>query len=621
MAAVPASAGGPIDVAAQPAAQQQSWSHLFGETATDNEPAEKKLRVYDENMANKISQLHDAISRQTAGLEAVARAATTAATAAANAVHLLQVTLAGNQGPGLQTMPAHDARGASGAHDGPGRPATAAGGTVAAAAAPAAPAAPASATPTPIAAQPNAAQFDAASISVTMPFEVEPLKELPEKYVKHIGKVASNHENNINKYHKASSRLEKSREDLDVLRDASTGYRYPPGIRPFRSPTDNIELDEAWSATRNSDVTVSVVIEKGSSRRDAMAKLHHAHVVRNRAISLEGLEARVNALRPLITRSAYYEAIDDMNDDPSENFDLDEPVRPAIDRRLIYEKAEQMYARIVDKTRTRKQKEIDDREKERKKKEAEEMELANAKPSTLLADLVGSVIEERLAQRNSQSPNAAEKDMDVEPDVRGADHGASSGVDDDGGDNDNTTASAKAVRFCEAVQSTTYCTNSKNGLSPGAGLGKGKGNGKGKHGKSKGKGRDQGRWSNQPGSPSPKTAERTRRAKARAKDDSNNDSRSARPDSAATVPAPAACAAVQADSGFTTISTSQAAGPRARSADGHGSSISSGSSVVVGITIKAVLSAAIQAQGTHGAVEAPAAPAADGDAAALRFAP
>jgi len=55
--------------------------------------------------------------------------------------------------------------------------------------------------------------------------------------------------------------------------------RYPAGVRPFKSPLENVELDKQWVRSMVSEVEFRVVLKQGISRRDAMALIQHSSAV------------------------------------------------------------------------------------------------------------------------------------------------------------------------------------------------------------------------------------------------------------------------------------------------------------------------------------------------------
>ena len=77
------------------------------------------------------------------------------------------------------------------------------------------------------------APLPASSLSVTASVEVA----LDEDVQTFIHKMASSFEKVVKKYVQAKRNLKIADDELEVLHD-STSMRYPPGIRPFKSPLE-----------------------------------------------------------------------------------------------------------------------------------------------------------------------------------------------------------------------------------------------------------------------------------------------------------------------------------------------------------------------------------------------
>jgi len=124
--------------------------------------------------------------------------------------------------------------------------------------------------------------------------------------------------------------------------------RYPAGVRPFKSPLENAELDKQWVRSMVSEVEFRVVLKQGISRRDAMALIHHSSAVICREISYEVLKDQCQSLQPLVTRDAYFNACKGYVPTIPDSLDLEKPPRPAFTLRKAMEVAERLCAKTVD---------------------------------------------------------------------------------------------------------------------------------------------------------------------------------------------------------------------------------------------------------------------------------
>eukprot|EP00974_Lingulodinium_polyedra_P089915 8717836-Lingulodinium_polyedra.AAC.1 len=64
-------------------------------------------------------------------------------------------------------------------------------------------------------------------------------KRLPADITRHLAKVSRSFQEDVMRYVRASSALERLREDLEVLNQKNeageTLCKYPPGVRPFKT--------------------------------------------------------------------------------------------------------------------------------------------------------------------------------------------------------------------------------------------------------------------------------------------------------------------------------------------------------------------------------------------------
>ncbi len=73
---------------------------------------------------------------------------------------------------------------------------------------------------------------------------------------------------NVEKWLKAQSELAKLENKFTVLSD-TTNRRYPPGVKPFRSPAEATQLDRVWPAAAEGLVTFLAEAPRGATRREA----------------------------------------------------------------------------------------------------------------------------------------------------------------------------------------------------------------------------------------------------------------------------------------------------------------------------------------------------------------
>lgn len=109
------------------------------------------------------------------------------------------------------------------------------------------------------------------------------------------------------------------RAGIAEVRYSNVKWRYPPGTRPWRARGDSVQLDECWIPSRESDLNITICVQKGSSRRDALQWIHHGLEMARKDIHAESLAEHINCLKPLTTRSTFFKACADYRSDSLED--------------------------------------------------------------------------------------------------------------------------------------------------------------------------------------------------------------------------------------------------------------------------------------------------------------
>lgn len=254
---------------------------------------------------------------------------------------------------------------------------------------------------------------------------------LPKAVLNHLDRCAKRFEKMVERKLATEAHIEKEKRDISVMEassNASEGNRrYPPGTRPFKSPSSFSELDTPWYPCSEEDYKWSVVIPKGSSKRDAMSRLHHTATMAYKTINRQALEEHLAMLAPQTTKEAFWRACNEWQDPDTmmDSLGLDDPCRPLLNSTLAASKATDLYRRVVDGVRRRKQKERDELEKEKRIKEEQEDKVANSRPSDLLKSAITDIVDSTL---RAQGINQTVPEVSMDPDKPSA-----------------------VVRFCDAV--------------------------------------------------------------------------------------------------------------------------------------------------------------------------
>ena len=258
----------------------------------------------------------------------------------------------------------------------------------------------------------------------------EELKQAVCKFMKKTG-------DRIAKNVKACKRLDLAKSDLN---DMETPGRYPAGTRPFKSQADMIELDEILAECGSEDFTFAVTIPARSTRREALAHLHHSFTKECKRTNTLALEERVMKEKAMLKRSQIMQdckaAIDKHLD--IDNLGLDDPIQQQSIDDAIESLMEDEYGKIIQDVRKREQKTKEDAEKKKAQEEKEKQKILESHPSTLMKDAVESIVEAKFKEVHHM-----DQDMNEDPSA--------------------TSISDGMEKACVALQ--------KNGLAPRGGKG------------------------------------------------------------------------------------------------------------------------------------------------------
>lgn len=112
-------------------------------------------------------------------------------------------------------------------------------------------------------------------------------------------------------------------------------------------------MDEPWSEAKHQDDTCSVVVPKGSSRRDAMQRIpYHCHGWFTN-LHYETIAEHSRALRSTVSKEDFMKACSQWKSKDSDGAgdDLDAPLRHQVNSEKARVHVELLYGKTVDKVR------------------------------------------------------------------------------------------------------------------------------------------------------------------------------------------------------------------------------------------------------------------------------
>ena len=239
-----------------------------------------------------------------------------------------------------------------------------------------------------------------------------PLKKtarVPDEVKSIITKTMRKAGERIKKNLKAQKRLDTARKDLVVM---ETAGRYPAGTRPFKCPSELVELDEVLKDSTRNKYVFQVEIPQGTSRREALATLHHEFTRASKKINLEAMEEKVAKEKERNKRDRIMEEcaaaikkateIDKLDlDDPENVANLDEAVKEVQDKE---------YGKMVEEVRKDEQKVKEQEEKRKIAHDKAMNELKDNNPTTLMRDVVHQMVSEKVKEFSKEA-EAQEDEM------------------------------------------------------------------------------------------------------------------------------------------------------------------------------------------------------------------
>jgi len=115
---------------------------------------------------------------------------------------------------------------------------------------------------------------------------------LPAKIFTEVKGVVKKFATAIGKLSRAVTRQRKAQQDLGELKEG----KYPPGVRPY-IPGTFVGLQSPLGLASEDDYVVEVVLPRGITRHEAMAKVHLAAATFYKHVDLELLEDYVKELK------------------------------------------------------------------------------------------------------------------------------------------------------------------------------------------------------------------------------------------------------------------------------------------------------------------------------------
>ena len=219
-------------------------------------------------------------------------------------------------------------------------------------------------------------------------------EKLSPQIVSHIKKVARGFAKSTNKYIYAASMEKRMSERLEVMKE---GMRYPPGVKPFASPVELLELGTALEESVDADYSETITFPRGTTRREAMKMMHHRVAVFNTTMYRRSYQERATTLKPGVTHAQYLLACNTPADSSDTTeidlLGLDAPTTLKLPNAAkARELAESQYAAIMNRLQEKLKKQNDASKEASAERKKSQDELESADVEQLLPIIIRNVV-------------------------------------------------------------------------------------------------------------------------------------------------------------------------------------------------------------------------------------
>ena len=180
---------------------------------------------------------------------------------------------------------------------------------------------------------------------------VNEMNKIPDDMMAGLDKLSKKFENEVRRYIKSESQIERSKADVATFDGDTTFSMYPKGVRAFACPDKFRELDQPLARSATEDWTFSVMIPASTSRKEAMKRLHWSCAKFYKEVDLEAMVDHNSVLKPFAQKATFFKASDDLvakyYSNPAEGMGLDGVVHKRVRTQVIIDRIESKYKEII----------------------------------------------------------------------------------------------------------------------------------------------------------------------------------------------------------------------------------------------------------------------------------
>ncbi|OLQ12929.1 hypothetical protein AK812_SmicGene3129 [Symbiodinium microadriaticum] len=185
-----------------------------------------------------------------------------------------------------------------------------------------------------------------------------------------------------------------------------------------------VELDESLGEAIREKYVFQIEVPQGSSRKEALAIMHHAFTKESKRINLEAMKEKVEKEKLRNKRERIFEECAAAIKDATEvdKLDLDDPVNTKNIDDAMKVVQDMEYGKMIEEVRKEEQRMKEKEEKQRKDKENVMNELKDNHPATLMRDVVNQMVAKKVNEIKKENEEEDQEMQGEEPDEQHQEH-------------------------------------------------------------------------------------------------------------------------------------------------------------------------------------------------------
>lgn len=221
----------------------------------------------------------------------------------------------------------------------------------------------------------------------------EAKKKVQKEFDELLSKEKMKFTKKVKTFLRSKDTLAKRQKDAKLMKEDTSLTKFPEPMKPYKPPPTEVELDEAWSKSKEEDFQLKLTFQKGTTMRRALELVYWYAVRQQKEIYEEAAVEKVKTMETASRKQAFVEACkltvqNAQATSDAEALGLDGPQRVILGEAELTAKIEKLYTDVFDAAI--KAKKEDEKKTEEKEKDKEEVdkELEALQPLAVMEDFL-----------------------------------------------------------------------------------------------------------------------------------------------------------------------------------------------------------------------------------------